>query len=62
MGKFVVYLTPKAKKDFSKHKKSGNKSSEKKIKKILEELKVHPEAGTGKPEKLRNDLQGYLVS
>lgn len=42
MGKFIVELTEKALKDIALHKKSGDKSSEKKIKKILEELKEHP--------------------
>jgi hypothetical protein len=32
MGKFIVVLTEKAITDIAKHKKSGNKSNEKKIK------------------------------
>lgn len=47
MGKFIVLLTQEAKDDIAKHKKSGNKASETKIKKILEELKEHPYTGTG---------------
>lgn len=31
MGKFIVYLTQKAKDDIAKHKKSGNKAVEIKI-------------------------------
>lgn len=58
MGKFIVYLTQKAKDDIAKHKKSGNKAVEIKIKKILEELKNHPFTGTGKPEQLKHDLAG----
>lgn len=58
MGKFIVYLTQKAKEDITKHKKSGNKATETKIKKILEELKNHPYIGTGQPEKLKHDLSG----
>ena len=58
MGKFIVYLTQKAKDDIAKHKKSGNKANETKIKKILEELKNHPYTGTGQPEKLKHDLSG----
>ncbi len=34
MGKFIVLLTQKAKDDLAKHKKSGNKASEKKLKRI----------------------------
>lgn len=59
MGKFVVFLSKKAEEDLKKHKRSGNKSTEKKIKRILNELKVHPETGTGKPEKLKHDLKGF---
>lgn len=59
MGKFVVLLTDRAIKDIAKHKKSGNKSSERKIKKILNELKIHPYTGEGQPEKLKHDLDGF---
>ena len=59
MGKFIVYLTSKAKDDIAKHKKSGNKSVERKIKTILEELKEHPYTGTGQPEQLKHHLQGF---
>ncbi|PKP51763.1 MAG: Txe/YoeB family addiction module toxin [Bacteroidetes bacterium HGW-Bacteroidetes-12] len=58
MGKFVVFLTQKAKDDIAKHKKSGNKAAETKIKKILEELKNHPTTGTGQPEQLKHELAG----
>ena len=58
MGKFIVYLTPKALDDIAKHKKSGNKAVETKIKKILEELKIHPTTGTGQPEQLKYELSG----
>lgn len=59
MGQFIVLLTEKAASDISKHKKSGNKQAEKKIKQILEELKVHPYSGSGQPEQLKFSLQGY---
>lgn len=59
MGKFVVFLTDRAKKDIQKHKKFGDKASGKKIRTILEELKHHPETGTGKPERLKHELSGY---
>lgn len=58
MGKFIVELTEKAKNDLAKHKKSGNKANEKKIKKILEELKEHPYTGIGQPEELKYNLSG----
>ncbi|MBU3658341.1 MAG: Txe/YoeB family addiction module toxin [Flavobacteriales bacterium] len=59
MGKFVVVLTEKAKNDISLHKRSGNKAIERKIKTFLEELKVHPFTGTGQPESLKHELQGF---
>jgi toxin YoeB len=59
MGKFIVVLTEKAKIDIVNHKKSGNKSVERKIKTFLEELKVHPYTGTGQPEALKHNLQGF---
>ena len=59
MGKFIVYLTKKAVADIAKHKKSGNKTAERKIKEILEELKEHPYTGIGQPEQLKYELQGF---
>ena len=59
MGKFVVLLTQNAKDDIAKHKKFGNKASETKIKKILEELKENPFTVTGKPELLKHELSGF---
>ncbi len=59
MGKFIVVLTEKAITDIAKHKKSGNKSNEKKIKVFLEELKTHPFSGSGQPEQLKFELHGY---
>ncbi len=59
MGKFIIEYTEKAKKDFKKHKKSGDKATQKRIKRVLEELKTHPTKGIGKPEKLKHDLSGY---
>lgn len=59
MGKYKVEIQPTAEKDLSKHKKSGNKATQLKIIKILDELKEHPYSGTGKPELLKYELQGY---
>jgi toxin YoeB len=58
MGKYRVEITENAKKDFQKHRKSGNKAVLAKIDKIYKELKEHPFTGTGKPEALKYDLQG----
>lgn len=59
MGKFRVALTDKAKADISKHYKSGNQSSIKKIEQILKELSVDPYTGAGQPEALKHDLHGF---
>ena len=44
--------------DIEKHKKSGNKSTLKKLEKLLNELMEHPTEGTGQPEMLKHNLQG----
>lgn len=59
MGKYKVEIQPTAEKDLSKHKKSGNKATRLKIIKMLDELTEHPYSGTGKPELLKYELQGY---
>ncbi len=59
MSKYLLDFTELAKKEISKHKKSGNQASIKKLKKILEELKIHPETGVGKPEQLKYNLSGF---
>lgn len=59
MGQFIVYLSEKASKDIAKHKKSGNRQAENKIKQILEELKTHPFTGSGQPEELKHALHGF---
>ena len=37
------------------YKKAGNKIALERIVRIIEELKVHPEFGIGKPKKLKNN-------
>lgn len=59
MGKFRVEVTKQARSDIEKHLRSGNRTSIKKIEKMLIELAFHPETGTGKPEKLKHDLKGF---
>jgi toxin YoeB len=59
MGKFRVEIIPEAKLDISKHLKSGNQSSIKKIAKILEELAENPFEGVGKPEMLKHQFSGF---
>lgn len=59
MGKFRVKIEKQAKADLQKHLKSGNKASINKIETIIKELAEHPYTGTGQPEALKYNLQGY---
>lgn len=59
MGKFRVIISIRAKKDFLDIRKSGDKASIRKIGQIIDELYIHPETGTGKPERLKFELAGY---
>lgn len=58
MGQYRIEITEKAKKDFQKHRKAGNKSVMNKIDEIFNELKEHPYIGIGKPEQLKYSLHG----
>lgn len=44
--------------DIDFHKKSGNKTTLKKLLVLLNELTEHPFIGTGKPEALKHELAG----
>jgi toxin YoeB len=50
---FEIEFTSEALEDIEKLKKTGNKALVKKIFILIQELKEHPETGTGKPEKLK---------
>ena len=50
---YKLILNPEAEAHLEIHIKSGNKILLRKIYKLFEELKEHPETGTGKPEKLK---------
>ncbi len=56
---YEVDFTSSAKKHLDRHYKSGNKSLNNKIIKIIKELKEHPYRGTGKPEQLKYKLSGF---
>ena len=55
---YYLDFTDQAKEDIEFHKKSGNKSVKKKLLVLLEELRIHPFTGTGKPEPLKHQLSG----
>jgi len=55
---YSIFITQEAKEDILKLRKSGDKIALKKLDILLNELREHPETGTGKPEKLKNRLSG----
>jgi toxin YoeB len=59
MGKYKVNLSDRAKKHLSIIEKSGDQASIRKVELIIAELRIHPETGIGKPERLKFDLAGY---
>lgn len=56
--RYLLEFSKTGLKDIEKHKKSGNKSTLKKIEKLLTELMEHPLTGTGQPELLKHNLAG----
>jgi len=56
--KYTLEFSKIALEDIKKHKKSGDKSTLKKIQKLLNELMEHPTTGTGQPEMLKHNFQG----
>lgn len=55
---FEIEYTQEALSGIKKLKKTGNKALLKKFYELVQELKDHPETGTGKPERLKNNLAG----
>jgi toxin YoeB len=54
---FEIDFTLEALEDIEKLKKTGNKLILKKLFSLIQELKQHPETGTGKPERLKHYQQ-----
>ena len=59
MGKYIIEISSKARKELQLHYQSGNKSDIRKIEQIFHELAETPYEGTGKPEPLKYHLSGY---
>ncbi len=59
MGKYIVEISSKARKELKLHFKSGNKSVIRRIEQIFLELSETPFEGTGNPEPLKYNLAGY---
>jgi len=55
---YEISFAPKALEDVEKIRKSGDKSSLKKLNSLIDELQEHPYTGTGKPKPLGNDRAG----
>ncbi len=53
MGRYIIIVEKKAKKELANIYKSGNKAAIAIIEKIFKELEIHPESGIGKPEKMK---------
>jgi toxin YoeB len=59
MGQFKLKIEELAERHIKQHFKSGDKTSIKKIEKILIELSENPYTGIGNPEALRYELSGF---
>lgn len=57
---YKLVFSKTAQQDLARHRKSGDKLVLKKLEKLLHELLEHPYTGTGKPEKLKHELQGLF--
>lgn len=55
---YVIEFSDHALEDIEKHKKAGDQSILKKLRRLLNELREHPKTGTGQPEILKHDLEG----
>ena len=55
---YTLEFSKTALEDIEKHKKVGDKSTLKKLQKLLNELMEHPTTGTGQPEILKHNLKG----
>ena len=54
MKKYALKYLPQADIDIQKLQKAGDIQALKKLDKLLDELEIHPETGTGKPERLKH--------
>jgi len=54
-----IVFSPDALRELEYWKKSGNKKVIEKIKHLLEEIQLTPFEGTGKPEALKHNWNGY---
>lgn len=55
---FTLSFTNLALEQLDDWKRSGQKKTAEKIAKLLEELTLHPQTGSGQPERLKGDMVG----
>ena len=51
---YSIKLSERAELDIIKLRESGDKQALRKLDKLIDELREHPETGTGKPERLKH--------
>jgi toxin YoeB len=56
---YTLIFEPRAKDDLHGFAKSGDKPLIRKLYALLDELRLHPETGTGKPERLKGSRSGF---
>lgn len=56
---YEIDFTDLALDGIEKHKRAGDKAILLKLEKLLNELREHPKTGTGKPEILKYNLEGF---
>lgn len=59
MGKYIVEISSRARRELQNHYKSGNRPDIRKIEQIFLELSDNLYKGTGNPEPLKYHLSGY---
>ncbi|KAA6346585.1 Toxin RelK [termite gut metagenome] len=59
---YKLSFSEKAEKELEEYERAGSKKKSIKIRNLFKELKEHPTTGTGKPELLKYNYSGYLVS
>ncbi len=57
---YTLEYKDKALEDIQYFKSLGDETIKRKINALLDELEEHPLTGTGKPEKLKQNLSGYM--
>ncbi|MCL1946846.1 MAG: Txe/YoeB family addiction module toxin [Chitinivibrionia bacterium] len=55
---YKIDYSQKAEKDIAELMRSGNKPLLQKLTNLLSELEIHPQTGTGKPERLKHGKSG----